>query len=582
MAAICDPTSDLLARYAHASRLTLGDAILQDLQSKRGQSKRGQSKRDGGTANQKADVHFQNFIHVLNMNDWLGAAYFLYAGDSQTLQRLVQEENRLLAHLGNNYLALLYAAAEHFDKDRNEWRGQLQEAYQFGTLPAYGPTVINGTPVKAPYIFKSGVAQHGRNLISLMPIFQEYEKINQLYQQPAKTTEGAPIRFTQGHNWSYSHARLDLSDPTLFPPNTKRVLMNWDAHRDLSPPFGHLSRELALVKGLIPHDTDRLLKLVQNASSKEEFVEVAGMMSIAGWILPLLHTKEFQYEDVSELIIVLPKEAQQTSKEDYWPPYGTHEMQIGHTAVDFEEIENFYDLLDALQPLAEMPGEAGEKGKRALKHLKKRLAAFGTMEGFEGVQSVSNDPRLRTVRQSVSCLVQEPRDIKVHIVDPDNLNAILEKIGTADIYLSVDVDYAGTVHLGGWQNVANSIPHYPLNNSPEEEARHLQLIECFETFYRKAAKQIKAVSIANSPDYTADESRRRPASKIMDILTQGTAQAQPGWISGAAGRIAPPRLMHHPFRGLLISVAGALGISLTAALFWHFLRTKNLQRETEA
>ena len=101
MAAICDPTSDLLARYAHASRLTLGDAILQDLQSKRGQSKRGQSKRDGGTANQKADAHFQNFIHALNMNDWLGAAYFLYAGDSQTLQRLVQEENRLLAHLGN-------------------------------------------------------------------------------------------------------------------------------------------------------------------------------------------------------------------------------------------------------------------------------------------------------------------------------------------------------------------------------------------------------------------------------------------------------------------------------------------------
>ena len=62
------------------------------------------------------------------------------------------------------------------------------------------------------------------------------------------------------------------------------------------------------------------VKLIRNANTKQELVEVSAMISIAGWILPLLHSREFEHEDVSELIIVLPQEAQQTSQENYWPP----------------------------------------------------------------------------------------------------------------------------------------------------------------------------------------------------------------------------------------------------------------------
>ena len=440
MTGIRNATLDPLARYAHASNLTLGNAILRELQSKGAEI----------PPKHKDAVEFHNFIHALNTNDWLAAAYFLHAGNSPTLRKLVEQGNSLVAHLGNSHLALLYQAANGFDKDRDQWRGQLQEIYQFGKLPAYGPSIVNGNPVDAPYIFKAGVAKHGQNLTSLMPIFQEYEKINQLYQKPATSTEGAPIRFTQGHNWSYCHARMDLADPKVFHPRKKRVLMNWDAHRDLSPPFRHLSQEMAILSELIPYNNERLLKLIRNADTKQELVEVSAMISIAGWILPLLHSREFEHEDISELIIVLPKEAQQTCKENYWPPYGTYEMQVGHTAVDLKEIESIYEAMDMLEPIAEMPGIEGENGKRALNHIKSRVAAFGKTDGFKGLQSISKDSRFRTVRQSVSNLVQETRQINVHVVDSDDLSAIIEKVGDADIYLSIDVDFSGTAHLGGW------------------------------------------------------------------------------------------------------------------------------------
>lgn len=564
-------TVDPLARHAHAFQLTLGNAILQELQTKNIRIPQ----------NKKEDPQFSNFIHALNTNDWLAAAYFLSTGESSTLQRLLKQENTLLAHLGKRHLTVLFQAAESFYQDRDAWRGQLQEAYLFGTLPAYGPTVVDGNPVNAPYIFKAGVAKHGRNLTSLIPVFHEYEKINQLYHKPATSTEGAPIRFTQGHNWSYCHARMDLADPKVFHPKKKRVLMNWDAHRDLSPPFRHLSQELAILSDLIPYNNERLLKLIRNADTKQELVEVSAMISIAGWILPLLHSRKFEHEDVSELIIVLPQEAQQTSQKNYWPPYGTHIMQIGHSVADSDEIEKIYNELDRLEPLVELPGPEGENGKRALQRVQNRLATLAQSDGFKAIQSTSEDSRLRTVRQSVSGLVQDTRKIKVHLVDPDNLSGIFKKIGNADIYLSVDVDFSGTAHLGGWYNEVNPIPHYPLNNNSDEEARHVELIQRFESFYQQAAKQIKGVSIANSPDYTADESRRRPASKIMEILTKNVSQDQPDWISGEAHRIVPPKLENHPLHNFLIPAAAALGISLTTALFWHYNRTQKLQALSE-
>jgi hypothetical protein len=203
--------------------------------------------------------------------------------------------------------------------------------------------------------------------------------------------------------------------------------------------------------------------------------------------------------------------------------------------------------------------------------LKKRLKSGE----WKSLQSVSSAAQLQTISDEVSEIVQDIHNVKVHIMDPDHLDAIQEKIGNASVYLSVDVDFAGTTHLGGWYTASNPTPHYPLNRTEAEEMRHLQLINQFQQFYRVNAENIKAVSVANSPDYTAEEARRRPAAKILEVLTTNVSADQPDWISGESNRVIPPRLQKHPARHLLVSLAGILGISITGALFWHYLRTKN-------
>ena len=492
---------DPLARCAHLSNLTLGDTVLEELQAK-------------GTAipERQEDAHFHNFIHALNTSDWVGAASFLYAGESQTLKSLLQADASLISMLGHKHLTPLYRAANWFDKDRDEWRGQVQEIYLFGKLPLYGPNMLAGQPGPNSYIYKEGVAQQSGTLTGLINIFHEYDRINQLYQKPATTTAGAPIRYAQGHNWTYAHARLDLANQKLFPENKQRVLMNWDAHRDLGAPFLHLSREMATMREFIPYDKNRLLELIQNAKTKEELIEVTVMVNIAGWILPLLYSKEFETEDISELIIVLPKEAMQTSKRSYWPKYGSFETEVGQI------VESAVSLNQEGQP-----GNSGEQDE------------------FKGVQSVSKDLWFQSVHPLLAHYVKDKTRIKIHIIDADNTSDILDRVADRNVYLSVDVDYTGAIQPGGHCHEANHNPHYPLNKTPEEEARHLELIDRFGDFYRRAADRIRAVSIANSPDFTADETRRRPAARIMSILTGDDLIGQPNWLLGETSRVEPPK-----------------------------------------
>ena len=564
---------DRLVQQARAAKRTLGETI------RAGMPKAAipdpQDAPDG--------VVFHNFLHAVDSSDWLGAAYFLFAGDSPTLQHFVAQQDTSIGWLGNQYLRPLFEAAEHFDRDREQWQGQLKQAFHFGKLPAYGPAVIDGNVVDAPYARKNGVAAQGRKLAELIAIFQEYERINQQYQPPAWTADGAPIRFTQGHNWSYLHARTDLGNPERFRPAQRRVLMNWDAHRDLASPLSHLRGALSLVRSLIPHDEQRLLRLLHQSGSRQELVELSGMISIAGWILPLLHGRAFEQEGVSELVLVVPPEAQATSGEDYWPPYGTHEIEVGHLAVGGELLDGIYASLDALRLLRDLPTDPAspnaetEKIRYLRQDLERRIDPLVDFQGFAGIHSVSKEVRLQTVEAPLDRLVQGRRKVLVHIVDPDDTRAILQRVRGSEIYLSIDVDYTGSIQLGGWYSENNSNPHYPLNKTPVEEARHRQLLDRFASFYQQAAQQIKAISVANSPDYTADETRRRPAAHVLNTLTHNVSREQPNWVAGESRRVVPPRLAEHSQRTALLSLAGLLGVSATTALLWHYRRKKKIK-----
>ena len=86
-------------------------------------------------------------------------------------------------------------------------------------------------------------------LLEIEPLYRQLEVINQVNQKPAKTMTGAPIRVGQGHNMTYAHARWDLSNPEIFKPHRKKILVNWDAHRDTGDPFfGYIESPVALEK----------------------------------------------------------------------------------------------------------------------------------------------------------------------------------------------------------------------------------------------------------------------------------------------------------------------------------------------
>jgi len=564
---------DRVATAAHRQKLTIGDTLVTDF-----------VRLENEVATETEDQDFWQFIHALNSSDWITAAYYLHGGQSQTLQRARTRPDSLLHSMAQRNLDPLYQAADRFHQDRSEWQDQLQQAYQFGKLPVYGPRVVDGKNTTVPYASRSDVIVHGRNLTRLIPVFQEHEKINQLYQKPGHTRTGAAIRFTQGHNWSFGHLLTDLLEEKNG-PQQRRVLVNWDAHRDLSSPFGHLAGEMSLLMRWMQTDHDRLLRLIRNAKTPQELVEVTSMISIAGWILPLLYSQRLARENHSEIVLVVPREAMDTSNEGYWPDYGTHSIELGQTLFDHQQVDRLHQLIDQHESHHASPNSDDQSEADARHSVLQQLHANQKGVSLKSLQSFSSKSNLGTLHDALSEIVQEPHDVTVHIVNPDHPDSIQRHLVDAHIYLSVDVDFAGTTQLGGSYSTSNPSPHYPLNSTPQEESRHLQLIERFREFYDQNSENIRSVSVANSPDYTAAEERRRPAAKIFDILTVGASEDQPNWLLGESNRLTPPQLQTHPTRSLLISLAGILGISVTGALFWHYLRCgriKNGRTDTNA
>ncbi len=151
---------DRVAARAHEWNSTIGDSLINDLS---------RSGWDIPTAVNDPDL-WQS-IHALNTSDWLTASYFFNAENSPTLNRIRRARKTLFHWIATHRLNPLYRVADRFRQDRSEWQGQLQRAYQFGKLPAYGPSGGEGNTASSPYASKSEVIAHGRNLTRLIPTF---------------------------------------------------------------------------------------------------------------------------------------------------------------------------------------------------------------------------------------------------------------------------------------------------------------------------------------------------------------------------------------------------------------------------
>ncbi|MEK0338077.1 MAG: hypothetical protein QQN41_11650, partial [Nitrosopumilus sp.] len=256
----------------------------------------------------------------------------------------------------------------------------------------------------------------------------------------------------------------------------KQILINWDAHADLNIPF---------IKFLIP------IKKLQNASTYKEMTRLACHMSISGWILPLFYQDLFKHDnELMEMIWIVPRESQESVNKGI--VYGDFMFDVNYDAAT-----NKYDF-DNFR-------EAPHPNTDAYQHEK-------------------NGKKKKVI---------------IHIMDPDNIDNIIKKVDDAQILLSVDADYTGTKDFSReyiqdlpeqLRKIFSGQPHYPLNRNLKEEERHKQLIRRLGEFYERLKKQVKSVSIAKSPNFTADEERRKPVSKILKIFTGNDLDVQPEWV----------------------------------------------------
>ncbi len=466
------------------------------------------------TPSTAAGANWAGLVHALDMSNWIGAADFLYG--SELWQRLEPVAQHPPIAAITQTLLVLHRAWDYLLGDRTEWQGELFEFYVFGKMP----TLAAPGQGEQRYPGSNAAAQAHIDAINrLAGTFNLLEVLNQRYQSPGTTTAGAPVRCTQGHNFTYAHAVLALENAGRFPPGGRRLLVNWDAHADLGMPFGNLRVNI--------QDPMRLL---ESAASFEQRLAVTSYMDIAGWILALTYEGRLANGDEpAELLWICPREAQETSH-GYMPPYGEYSITVG----DWD--------------------------------------ATGKLE----VGSYSEQPTLSTV--ATPDMLNHQRELRVHSVDPDDAEAVEQVVGDAQVFLSGDVDYSGT-RVPGLPSHKVYLPDYPLDSSPAEEARHQELIAQFGDFYRRYQAQVRAVSIANSPNYTVDEATRKPAAAVLRAVTGDSAAGQPAWIPAEWNRVATPAAEGAPpLAKYALAAGGATGLAaLVGALEVHRRRVNELR-----
>src|SRR3990167_3294539 len=379
-----------------------------------------------------------------------------------------------------------------------------------------------GTP--GPHVdLNSEMSQYLRWQVQAAPIFKELEIHNQLFQQPARTKAGAPIRYAQGHNMSFAHMARDFKNPKIFQPGRKKIVVTWDAHNDMA----NLDAPRTEMAGI----EERLERVKDN---DELDIVTASNIDEGEWLRLLIsHGTLDDGNQPIEIAWVVPKEAFITASKKYRYSYRDYYVEIGRSA----------------------------QGKILIKPNPDKNPPTGS--------------ELDTIE------LADIRKVTLHILDPDNLDAIAKVIGDAQIYLTADADFAGTVEPNNLHVPTGNQPHYLVNRSPQEEARHAQLIGQIGKFSDRFGNQIKAVDIANSPNYTADEERRKPNAEILETLVGDHLESQPDWVRGEFERIAPPEKKCGRSWGRIVTGVG-FGVApfagLTVALEFHRRRAVRVRQ----
>lgn len=487
---------------------------------------------------------WRQFLHALDMSNWMEAAIFL---KDSTFQKKLEKVSAGLV-LSTLYQALrnLQRAWEYLEATQSQWEENYFVGYAFGKMP----TLATATPTQPVYPrYDAKAEEHAAGIHDMAPLFRDLEVMNQLFQKPGETNSHAPIRFTQGHNFSYAHVAPDLQNREIFRGNHRTILVNWDAHADLSDPFENPR---------IPID-DAFVSL-QKASTAAEKVVISSSMSIAGWILPLIYQGLLQSDGHdAQVVWVVPKEAQSTSH-NYMAPYGKYSFLVG----DWQ-----------------LPATVDE-----ISEFSTTVASDWNQPGSTEIRRFSENSTLTSVTSPDVLNNQKRCDL--HIVDPDNVEELNTLMEGAQIALSVDADYAGT-REPGLSPREGFLPHYPLTGSAEKRARHEQLIQQLAQFYRRHEQQIRTVTIANSPNFTVDEETRKPVAKILKILVGENLASQPAWVADELNRAAPqPSGSHFGPLNLALSAGGILGLTVVASLLsrdWrrlHKIRSLLLGKEDAA
>lgn len=461
------------------------------------------------------------FFHALDTSNWMRAASLLVQGEFR--QRLEQATIDTPMQQLFTALRTLQAAWEYLTATRDQWRNEYFVGYAFGRMAALSPA----TPdlPQLPNYDPQGQA-YASAINEIAPLFHALEILNQRFLSAGVSASSASVRFTQGHNFTFAHLETDLLNSELFSYERPSVLVNWDAHADLSDPFDNPRMPL-----------DKPFALLRDASNFAERVVVASSMSIAGWILPMVYQQLLSRNDeAARLVWVVPRESHETSS-NYMPGYGQYELFVGDWLVPEDAAE--FDRLSTTPR-----GDWNQPGTRELRHF-------------------SGQPLLRSV--SDPQVLENLQRCQLHIVAPDDSEQLASLLADRQIALSVDADFSGTIEPGVLPR-RGFLPHYPLNASADEQARHQELLDQFAAFYQQHASAIHSISIANSPNFTADVETRRPISQLLRTVVGDTLAKQPAWLRREVD-LQPPELSdgERPWSWLL-SAGGIAGLATTAAL----------------
>ena len=465
---------------------------------------------------------WKQFLHALDMSNWLEASFFL-SDPAFRLQLRRLAEGTSIAGLFEA-LELVREAWEYLQSTRSEWEKDYFVAYALGKMPALS-TASASQPAVPDY--DPLASQHSEALFELSTLFHALEIFNQRFQKPGRTQQGAPVRFTQGHNFSYAHLAEDLRDRNLFDSDRETILVNWDAHADLGGPFENPRMLL-----------DGAFDLLRNAETFAQRVVASSSMSIAGWILPLIQQGLLNSsENISKIVWVVPKEARLSSN-NYMEPYGEYSFVVGE-----------WLLPESKQEIAAQSSSS---------------IGDWNIPGSTEIRKFGEPQMLRSVANQE--LLSQQHQCKLYLVDPDDLSGLAELVGQAQIALSIDADFSGTREPGLIPR-KGYLPHYPLTEGKEAEARHKALLGQLAKFVATHDEHIRTISIANSPNFTVNEDTRKPVAQILKSIFTEDLGAQPDWIANEIARIAPSGVGNSSdfFSGAM-TVGGISGIALTAGL----------------